>query len=194
MLPSLPELLEECRVLHGHLCPGQVLGARMALLGCGLINVRDPRVEDRKKLIVWVEIDRCMADAIGAATGVRLGRRSLKFVDFGKVAATFHNAATGKSFRIVALESSRALADQLFPSIVDKKDRQMKTYLSAADEDLFAFREVVVNYVDNDKPGHPRIRVICELCGEGVNDGREVQKAGQQLCRPCASQAYYHLT
>lgn len=195
MLPHLPELLEECRLLHGHLCPGQVLGARMALLGCDLIGVRDPRGEDRKKLIVWVEIDRCMTDAIAAATGVRLGRRSLKFFDYGKVAATFLNIETGKAFRIVALESSRELADKLFGTTSDKKGRQMKTYLTAADKDLFAFAEVVVNYGENDQPGHPRRRVICELCGEGINDAREIMQSGSLICRPCASgsDSYYRI-
>lgn len=193
MLPPLSELLEECRILHGHLCPGQVLGARMALLGCNLIDVRDPRGEDRKKLIVWVEIDRCMTDAIGAATGVRLGRRSLKFFDYGKVAATFLNTETGKAFRIVALESSRELADKLFGSMVNKRDRQMKAYLTAADEDLFAFKEVIVSYDENDQPGRPRKRVICEFCSEGINDAREILKDGRQICRPCASafDSYY---
>lgn len=191
MLPSLPELLEECRILHGHLCPGQVLGARMALLGCGLIDITDPRGNDRKKLIVWVEIDRCMTDAIGAATGVRLGRRSLKFFDYGKVAATFLNTETGVAFRLAALESSRELADRQFNSIADKKARQMTAYQTAADKELFTFKQVVVNYDENDQPGRPRSRVICENCGEGVNDAREVMMDSRVLCRPCATTNYY---
>src|SRR5919202_4044832 len=102
-LPSIDELLEECGRLHGHLCAGQLLGVRMALLGCELLGISDPRGADRKRLIVWVEIDRCMTDAVSAVTGARLGKRSLKFVDYGKVAATFLNRETGKAFRIVAL-------------------------------------------------------------------------------------------
>ena len=193
MLSSLPELLEECRILHGHLCPGQVLGARMALLGCRLIDITDPRGNDRKKLIVWVEIDRCMTDAIGAATGVRLGRRSLKFFDYGKVAATFLNTETGVAFRLAALESSRELADRRFNSIADKKARQMTAYQTAADDELFTFKRVVVNYDVNDQPGRPRSRVICEKCGEGVNDAREVMMDGRLLCRPCSTNNYYQL-
>src|SRR5204862_8280464 len=108
---SLEEILGECERLHGHMCAGQLLGARMALRGCRLIGIEDPRGADRKKLIVWVEIDRCMTDAISAVTGVRLGKRSLKFVDYGKVAATFLNTDTGNAVRLVALGSSRALAD-----------------------------------------------------------------------------------
>src|SRR5437588_10491654 len=128
MRESLDELLEECERLHGHICPGQLLGVRMALLGCRLIGLEDPRVSDRKKLLVWVEIDRCMADAVGAVTGVRLGRRSLKYLDYGKVAATFFNTETGVAVRIVAREESRALADARHPEIKNKKERQLRTY------------------------------------------------------------------
>src|SRR5947209_9263232 len=100
----LDELLAECGRLHGHMCAGQLLGARMAALGCQLLGISDPRGADRKKLIVWVEIDRCMADAVGAVTGVRLGKRSLKYFDYGKVAATFLKTETGEAVHVVALE------------------------------------------------------------------------------------------
>src|ERR1041385_5110876 len=125
MLPSLPELLEECERLHGHICPGQLLGIRMSLLGCRLTGVEDPRGSGRKKLLVWVEIDRCMADAVSAVTGARLGRRSLKYADQGKVAATFLNVSEGRGVRVLALEESRALADALYPSVESRKERQM---------------------------------------------------------------------
>jgi formylmethanofuran dehydrogenase subunit E len=101
-METIDELLRECELLHGHLCPGQLLGVRMAVLGCGLVGIWDPRGADRKKLIVWVEIDRCMADAVGAVTGARLGRRTLKFLDYGKVAATFLNVDTGDAYAVVA--------------------------------------------------------------------------------------------
>jgi len=191
-VPPLDELLEECRRLHGHMCPGQLLGARMALLGCSLIGVSDPRGADRKKLIVWVEIDRCMADAVGAVTGVRLGKRSLKFFDYGKVAATFLNTETRHAVRVVAREESRALADAHYPEIENKKDRQLRAYRESADEELFKVEQVEVKYGEMDAPGRPRSRILCARCGEGVNDGREVAgPEGSVLCRPCASGGYY---
>src|SRR5437867_6726849 len=119
-MESLDQLLRECEILHGHMCAGQLLGARMAILGCRLIGINEPRGADRKNLIIWVEIDRCMADAVSAVTGVRLGKRSLKYVDYGKVAATFLNTLSKKAVRIVALESSRLLADQRYPEITEK--------------------------------------------------------------------------
>jgi formylmethanofuran dehydrogenase subunit E len=101
-MESIDELLEKCEPVQDHLCPGQLLGVRMAVLGCRLVGIQEPRGADRKKLIVWVEIDRCMADAVGAVTGARLGRRTLKFLDYGKVAATFLNVDTGDAYAVVA--------------------------------------------------------------------------------------------
>jgi formylmethanofuran dehydrogenase subunit E len=191
-MQSLDELLEECGRLHGHLCAGQLLGARMAVLGCRLIGVDNPRGRDRKKLIVWVEIDRCMADAVGAVTGTRLGKRSLKYLDYGKVAATFLNTETGEAVRIVALEESRALADARYPEIESKKERQFRAYREATDDELFKIERVTVNYSEMDAPGRPRSRVTCSSCNEGINDGREVRSDdGQVLCRPCATGGYY---
>jgi formylmethanofuran dehydrogenase subunit E len=194
-MQSLDELLEECEVLHGHMCPGQVLGARMALLGCSAIGISEPKGRDRKKLIVWVEIDRCMTDAVSASTGARLGKRSLKYVDYGKVAATFLNIETNDAVRIVALESSRLLADRLYPEIEQKQQRQFLTYRKANDDELFQVQRVAVTVGEQDLPGSPRSRVTCNQCGEGVNDRREVARPneGEALCRYCAEGGYYTL-
>jgi formylmethanofuran dehydrogenase subunit E len=192
-METVEQFLCECERLHGHLCAGQLLGVRMALLGCRLIDIEDPRGVDRKKLIVWVEIDRCMADAVGAVTGVRLGKRSLKYLDYGKVAATFLNTETGQAVRIVALDEARAMADARYPWVLNKRERQFQAYREAADEDLFKVERVTVKYCEMDAPGRPRSRVKCARCGEGVNDGREVAGAedGLPLCRPCAFGGYY---
>ena len=191
-MESLDVLLQECERLHGHMCAGQLLGARMALLGCREIDIDDPRGADRKKLIVWVEIDRCMTDAISAVTGVRLGTRSLKYVDYGKVAATFLNTEAKRAVRIVALESSRALADQRFSHIANKRERQFRAYSEATDDELFKTELVSVELRDIDAPGSPRSRVICAVCGEGVNDGREVVGVdGDSVCRGCDRGTYY---
>lgn len=194
-MQSLEELLKECQALHGHMCPGQLLGARMAMLGCASIGINDPKGADRKRLIVWVEIDRCMADAISASTGVRLGKRSLKYVDYGKVAATFLNTETKDAVRVIALESSRSLADKRHPEITSKSERQFRTYHEASDHELFKTQKVTVKYGDSDVPGRPRSRVECARCGEGVNDGRETSGSNESemLCRACAMGGYYEL-
>lgn len=191
-MESVDSLLKECERLHGHMCAGQLLGTRMALLGCRLLDIDDPRGADRRKLLVWVEIDRCMTDAISAVTGVRLGKRSLKYVDYGKVAATFLNTETKRAVRIVALESSRALADDRYPDIADKRTRQFRAYSEASDDELFKTELVSIELSDFDVPGSPRSRVICVVCEEGVNDGREVVDAsGDVFCRGCYNGTYY---
>jgi len=147
---------------------------------------------DKKKLIVWVEIDRCMTDAISAVTGVRLGKRSLKYVDYGKVAATFVNTETNRAVRIVALESSRTLADERYSDIADKRTRQFRTYSEATDDELFKTELVSLELSEFDLPGSPRSRVTCAICEEGINDGREVIDAnGDAICRGCQNGTYY---
>ena len=185
-MKPIDDLLDQHEQAHGSLCPGVLLGLRMSVLGCALVGIEDPRGADRNKLVVWVEIDRWLADAVEAVTGARLSKRTLKFLDYGKLAATFLNAETGEAVRIVALESSRRLADLRHPEIDSKYERQMRTYREAAEEELFEVVPVEVYLRDKDAPGHPRSRVICDKCGEGVNDGREVSLPdGITLCRPC---------
>lgn len=190
-MESLDELLERCETMHGHMCPGQLLGARMARLGCKLLEIGDPRGTDRKKLIVWVEIDRCMTDAVSAVTGVRLGKRTLKFKDYGKVAATFLNVESQKAVRIIAKESSRKLADERYPQLEKKSERQFRTYREASVEELFEVEQVAVDLQTTDEPGRPHSRVICSHCGEGVNDGRQILEDGESVCEPCHSGGYY---
>ena len=191
-MEPIDDLLDQHEKAHGSLCPGVLLGLRMSVLGCALVGIEDPRGVDRDKLVVWIEIDRWLADAVEAVTGARLGKRTLKFLDYGKLAATFLNRETGKAVRIVALESSRRLADLRHPEIEDKYERQMRTYREAAEEELFGVADVEVQLRAKDLPGHPRSRMICQKCGEGVNDGREISLPDNiRLCRPCVYGTYY---
>src|SRR5579864_2836872 len=121
-LPAYEKLAEKA---HGHLCAGQILGLRMALYGVRLLGMEDPAGADRKRLITFVEIDRCATDAIAVVTGCRLGKRALKFRDFGKVAATFCDLRDDRAVRVVALESSKERAREMYPEIVNKNQQQM---------------------------------------------------------------------
>lgn len=166
----------------------------MALHGCRLVGVSDPKGADRKSLLVWVEIDRCMTDAVSAVTGVRLGRRSLKYLDYGKVAATFLNLSDNSAVRLLALDESRALADTLYAHVDSRKERQMLAYKELEDERLFKIERVRVDLDEFDMPGRPRSRVSCALCLEGINDGREVLDGlGRRVCRACAFGSYYRV-
>ena len=188
-MKSLSEYLVDAEKNHGHMCPGQVLGVRMATLGCTLVGIEEPAAG--KNLIVFVEIDRCAADAINTVTGCRLGKRTLKYRDFGKLAATFLNTETDEAVRVVARESSRALANECFGHLPGKKARQMAAYQSLPDEKLFSWERVRVALPRSDLPGHPLARVNCDECGEGINDHREVERDGKVLCRACAGERYY---
>jgi formylmethanofuran dehydrogenase subunit E len=177
---------------HGHMCPGQVLGIRMAMLGLRTLGLDDLHLH-RKRLVTFVEIDRCATDAVSLVTGCRLGKRSLKFRDFGKVAATFVDTATGRAVRVVAREDSREKATALFPAATDPHDAQLQAYKSLADEDLFVVQKVRARIPPEELPGRPHSRVTCQQCGEGINDGREVVVKGRSLCRSCAGNSYYEI-
>ena len=188
---SLDDYLRDAESAHGHLCAGQVLGVRLAMLGLQMIGIDDPRGKDRKRLVTFVEIDRCVTDAVAVVTGCRLGKRALKFRDWGKVAATFVNLSTAKAIRIAAKESSKALARQMHPEIADKNQQQMLAYREIPDSDLFATQWVQIELSPEELPGYKGERVVCERCGEGINFRREVNKDGNMLCRGCAGEQYY---
>jgi formylmethanofuran dehydrogenase subunit E len=187
---SLEDYLALARQNHGHMCPGQVLGVRMAMLGMKALGMDDP-AKFRKRLLTFVEIDRCAADAVALVTGCRLGKRSLKFLDYGKVAATFVDLENAKAVRVVARDDSRAKSKNLFPELSDPAQQQLAAYKTMDDADLFTVYRVRVKVGPQDLPGRPRSRVTCEQCGEGVNDGRERLVNGRMLCRACAGESYY---
>ena len=184
-------LLNESVKIHGHLCPGQVLGVRLSMLGLKLTGITDPKGKDRKNLVVYVEIDRCATDAIQSVSGCSLGKRSLKFLDFGKMAAAFVNLETGKAVRILAKEESRDKAKNYIPDIEDKYKCQLEAYKIMPDDELFEWKEVKISIPGEDMPGRPTRRIKCEKCGEFVQDNRDVSIEGKLLCKACAEGAYY---
>lgn len=190
-MKSLDELLRDAEQAHGHLCAGQVLGVRLALAGLEKLGLDDPRGKHRKRLVTFVEIDRCATDAISLVTGCRLGKRALKFRDWGKMAATFVDVETGRAVRIAARESSKALARSLHPEIADKNQHQMAAYREMPEADLFDVQWVKVELPPEEFPGYKGERVVCEKCGEGINFHREVRREGKVLCRACAGDCYY---
>ena len=188
---TLDALLREAEIAHGHLCAGQVLGVRMAMLGLELLGIEDPKGRDRKRLVTFVEIDRCMTDAIGVVTGCRLGKRALKFRDWGKVAATFVDLQNDRAVRVAARESSKALARQMHPEIESKNQQQMLAYREMPTEELFDVQWVKVHLPPEELPGYKGERIVCANCGEGINFQREVRTGDEVLCRACAGGEYY---
>jgi formylmethanofuran dehydrogenase subunit E len=205
---ELDELLREAEIAHGHLCAGQILGVRMAMLAMSLLGVRSPRKRtlangelnpDRKRPVVFVEIDRCATDAIGVVTGARVGKRALKLRDWGKMAATFIDLDAKlapdeyKGIRIVALEGSKQRARELYPEL-EKNEAQMRAYRELPDGELFSEQWVRVPLSPSEFPGYKGERLTCARCGEGINFDRFVERDGERLCLACAnpSSLYYH--
>ena len=177
---------------HGHICAGQILGLRLAIHGLELLGFDDPLGIHRKRLVTFVEIDRCATDAVTVVTGCRMGKRALKFRDFGKVAATFCDLQDQRAVRVVALDSSKQKAREMFPDIANRNEQQMKAYRLMPPEDLFSHQWVRVQIGPEDLPGYKGPKVSCALCGEGINFGRElVRDDGSAICRACAGDRYY---
>ena len=199
-LKGLEELLGEAERAHGHLCAGQILGVRMAMLALGRLGIREPRRKllpdgapnpDRKRPVVFAEIDRCATDAIGVVTGARVGKRALKLRDWGKMAATFVDLAAPlgaddyKGLRLVARETSKDRAKALYPEL-GKNEQQMRAYREMPDAELFGEQWVRVPLPASEFPGYKGERTVCARCGEGVNFDRFTAVDGERLCLACA--------
>lgn len=181
-MPSFAEDLEAAHRVHGgrHYCHGLVLGVRLARLGCRLLGLEEPR--GYRDLVVYVETDRCAADAVSGVSGATLGRRRLKWVDYGKFAASFLDLGSGRAVRVWARSD--------VPHGRPEQDA-VEVWAPYTDEELFGWEWVEVAVPDFDLPGRPRCRVWCESCGEEVRDGRHREVEGSTLCRACAEGAYY---
>jgi len=192
-MESFEELLDKSTKIHGHVCPGQVIGVRMSMVGLREIGVADPQGKQRKDFYVVVEIDRCATDAIQSVTGCSLGKRSLKWLDYGIMAATFVNLKTGRAVRVTAREEAREGSKKYFPDIEDKYKQQLEAYRLMPEEELFRIQHVTVTPSAEDMPGRPVRRVQCQMCGDWVQDCRDVEKDGKIICKPCAFGRYYQI-
>ena len=181
---NLNELLGWSSAIHGHHCAGQILGVRMAMLGCREVGIEEPK--GCKKLIVYAEIDRCATDAVQAVTGCSLGKRTLKFLDYGKMAVTFLNTETRQAVRVLAKDDARNLVPLYVPDAVNPRDAQKQAYRIMPEDALFAVKPVAVDVSAQEMPGYRGKRVQCAECGEGINFNREVELGGRTLCIPCS--------
>jgi formylmethanofuran dehydrogenase subunit E len=189
-MKTLDEYLELAERAHGHLCAGQILGVRLAMAGLDRLAIDDPLGRHRKRLVTFVEIDRCATDAVSVVTGCRLGKRALKFRDFGKMAATFVDLEADRAIRVAAKETSKQRAREMFPALENKNQQQMAAYRVMPEDELFDFAWVRVT---EEFPGYKGERIACAECGEGISYKREVVRNGRILCRACAGERYYEV-
>jgi formylmethanofuran dehydrogenase subunit E len=186
---SLNEILKTSASRHSHLCPRQVLGARIGLTGAQAVGLEPPVLN--KRLLVILETDGCFADGIEAATGCSVGHRTLRIEDYGKIAATFVNSQQGKAVRVAPVLDVRERAAAYAPGEPRHYFAQLSAYQVMPDAELLTIQEVCINIPVETLFSRPGVRVNCELCGEEVINGWEVQQAGMTLCLACARGAYY---
>ena len=143
-----------------------------------------------KKLLVYVEIDRCATDAIRAVTGCSLGKRTLKFLDYGKMAATFVNLETKTAVRVAAKDEARSRAFSYADNTCAQHEAEKRAYALMPEESLFSIQPMEIQIPMEDMPGARGGRVCCQRCGEGINFKREIRIKGQILCIPCSRGSY----
>ncbi len=189
--PELSALLEQTGALHKHLCPRQVLGVRMGMLAAEKFPIELP--QSGKRLIAFVESDGCFADGISVATGCSMGHRTLRLVDYGKVAATFVDTLSGAAIRFFPSPDVRKRAAEFAPEAGNRWQAQLEAYQRLPNEDIVLCREVALNLDLEAIVGKPGKRTTCSACGEEVLNQREVMKDEQALCMSCAGEGYWRV-
>ncbi|MDY2777239.1 MAG: FmdE family protein [Collinsella sp.] len=180
---TLQEDLDRAVAFHGHLCGGQMIGTRMARLALEYFHIEDP--DTYRDLVAFVECDRCLADAIISVAHCHLGKRRLKWFDYGIMSASFHDLATGRTIRISQRED--------VPRCPAGGDL-MEHFGRYSDEELFHVHRIeLVGFDELDLPGKPRVTQICASCGERIHDGRGVDRDGRVLCKRCAGEPVYYV-
>ncbi len=190
-MPTFEELLQKSAAYHNHLCPRQVLGVRMGLAGGRRLGLEVPQTD--KHILTIVETDGCLIDGLVVATGCNVGRRSLRVLDFGKVAATFVDTQTGRAVRIVPSQLSRQLAKSYAPEAENRWHAYLLGYQRMPEEELLTIQEVILDVSLAEILSKDGYRVNCDICGEEIINEREVERDGAIMCRPCAGERYYRL-
>lgn len=178
---SFEEDLERAVAFHGHLCAGQVIGTRMARLALSFFGIDDPA--SYRDLVAFVECDRCLADAVITVARCNLGRRRLKWFDYGVMSATFYDMASGRAIRISQPQGNHC----------GRGVDPVAFFGAIPDDALFDVTEVELpDLTEEDLPGSHGHGVACARCGELVHNGREVVVDGQPLCKKCAGEHVYY--
>ena len=187
---DLNTLLEISARDHDHLCPRQILGVRLGLLGMHTLGFCEPPA--KKRLLVITETDGCFADGLSAATGCTVGHRTLRVEDYGKTAAVFVDTTTGQTIRVAPALDIRHKACAYAPDEPRHYFAQMQAYQIMPDHEMFSLREVMLNTSVATIVSRPGVRVNCDACGEEIMNEREIKEHGTTLCRACAQGSYYH--
>lgn len=192
-------LLELSATRHEQLCPRQVLGVRIGLCGLRALGLVDeaywPRFRNLdKRLLTIVETDGCGADGIAVATDCHVGRRTLRVVDYGKMAATLIDIGANRAIRVAPSPRARNLAPVCAPGAASRWHAYLEGYQVMADEQLLRLQVVQLKQPVAAIISRPNARATCEQCSEEIMNEREVTLDGRILCQSCAGDSYYHFT
>lgn len=179
------EQLAKSAEFHGHVCGGIAIGTKLAMYGMELLGMELNK--KNKNLIVFLEIDRCMSDAVQSVTACSMGKRTLKQMYYGKFAATFYNQETGEALRITDADANKKFKNE------ETKDEMIARFRRTPPEELFKVEKVKIELGLGDLPGKPYTTAFCSICGEKVSDGRHKILGGKPVCRSCADGSYYEL-
>lgn len=186
---DLQEILQLSSARHKHLCPRQVLGARIGLAGAAALGLELPRTD--KRLLVILETDGCFADGVEVATGCTVGHRTLRVEDYGKTAATFIDVKTERAVRLFPQVDVRERASVYVPAEPRHYFAQLQAYQLMPDSALLTIQAVTLTTPVKMIVSRPGIRVNCVQCGEEIINERELMIDSQPYCRACAGQGYY---
>ena len=189
MNAALTRLLEVSSARHTHLCPRQVLGARIGLAGASALGLDLPRRD--KRLLVILETDGCFADGIEAATACAVGHRTLRIEDYGKIAATFVDVETERTLRIAPQPDLRQRAFAYADGESRHYFAQLQAYQSMPDDELLTIQPIILTTPVQEIVSRAGVRVNCDACGEEIINEREVILHGRVLCRACGWGSYY---
>jgi formylmethanofuran dehydrogenase subunit E len=189
MPPLLEVVLHQSADLHRHLCPRQVIGARMGLWAGELLELDLPQTN--KRLLTIVETDGCFSDGVAVAAGCWVGRRTMRVEDYGKVAATFIDTQTGRALRLAPHPDARRCAARYAPDTCNKWEAMLFGYQVMPVDELLVAQAVELTTPLAAILSRPGVRVNCDQCGEEILNDRQVMQGGRTLCRSCAGPAYY---
>lgn len=187
---NLQALLEISTRDHNHLCPRQILGVRMGLLGMHALGFE--QAPSNKRLLTITETDGCFADGLSVATGCTVGHRTLRVEDYGKTAAVFVDTNTGQALRLAPVLDIRQKAYAYAPGEPRHYFAQMQAYQVMPAELMFSIQTVALNVAVTEIVSRAGVRTNCDACGEEIINEREIKDKGLTLCQACARGAYYH--
>lgn len=187
-MKTLEEYIQKA-AKNGETRSGIILGIRMTMRGLKELGIEDPS-EHYRPVVAILETARCLPDAIELVTGCRLGNRTLKLHDMGKLAATFVSIETRKAVRVAAKKTADLKLLERFPQF-NKENALATAYRTLPDSELF---EVYIGNVDlapEELPGSESSRIVCDKCEEEVAFHKYVHEGQQILCRACAGAGYF---